>query len=48
MPGGLASPIPILVATNKESGLKTCTEAALIRLKRIMNEVRTRNLATET
>jgi hypothetical protein len=46
--GVLTSPIPILVALNKESGLKTCNEAALIRLKWISNEVRTRNLATET
>lgn len=48
MPGGLTSPIPILAAINKESGLETCNEAELIRLKWISNEVRTRNLATET
>jgi hypothetical protein len=46
--GGLASPILILVAISKESGLKTCNEAALTRLKWISNEVRARNLATET
>jgi hypothetical protein len=48
MLGGLARPIPIPAAINKESGLKTSNEAALIRLKWISNEVGTRNLATET
>jgi hypothetical protein len=48
MSGGWTSPRPTLVAINKESGLKTCNEAALIRLKWISNEVRTSYLATET